>query len=92
LKAGSATGWVYSGNLSRDEPPEINTSSLKTEASSTTLNAAARGLDNDAKSYANRQGSGASANDVIWMEQQNDAIGNAEVKAYMKEHKLGEYQ
>jgi len=92
LKAGTNTGWVYSGNVSRDEPPEVNTSTLKTEASSTTLNAAARGLDNDAKSYAKRQGNGASASDVIWMEQQNDAISKAEVKAYLKEHKLGEYQ
>jgi len=92
LKAGSNTGWVYSGNVSRDEPPEVNTSTLKTEASSTTLNAAARGLDNDAKSYANRQGNAASASDVIWMEQQNDAISKTDVKAYLKDHKLGEYQ
>jgi len=92
LKAGSDTGWVYAGNLSRDEPPEINTSSLSTQASATTLNAAARGLDNDAKNYANRQGKGESANDITWMEQQNDAISKSDVKAYLKEHKMGEYQ
>src|SRR5450755_2650871 len=33
LKAGSATGWVYAGNLSREEPPEVNNSAFKTEAS-----------------------------------------------------------
>lgn len=92
LKAGSSTGWVYLGNLSRDEPPDVNTSSLKTEASTTTLNAAARGLDNDAKGYANRKGMAASAADISWMEQQNDAVSKADVKAYMKDHKLGEYQ
>jgi len=92
LKAGSNTGWVYSGNLSRDEPPAINTSALSTQASPTTLNAAARGLDNDAKNYANRQGKADSADDVSWMEKQNDAISKSDVKAYLKEHKLGEYQ
>jgi len=92
LQAGSNTGWVYSGNVSRDEPPEINTSSLKTEASATTLNAAARGLDDDAKGYAKRQGNSESASDIEWMEKQNDAVSKADVKAYMKEHKLGEYQ
>jgi len=92
LKAGSNTGWIYIGNLSRDEPPDVNTSSLQTEASSTSLNAAARGLDNDAKVYANRKGEAASADDISWMEQQNDAVTKDDVKAYLKEHKLGEYQ
>ena len=41
IKAGDATGWVYTGNLSRDEPPEVNTSSFGTDASATTLSAAA---------------------------------------------------
>src|ERR1700761_4063297 len=82
LKAGSATGWVYAGNLSREEPPDINTSSLGTEASSTTLNAAARGLDNDAKGYANRKGEAEAAGDVSWMEHENDSISKADVKAY----------
>lgn len=91
IKAGSATGWVYAGNLSRDEPPDVNTSSFKTDASSTTLSAAARGLDDDAKGYANRKGESEAASDVVWMEKQNDSITNAEVKAYLKEHKLGEY-
>ncbi len=91
LKAGSATDWVYAGNLSRDEPPDVNTSSFKTDASATTLSAAARGIDDDAKGYADRKGETESANDVVWMEQENDAISKADVRAYLKEHKLGEY-
>ncbi len=91
LKSGAATGWVYAGNLSRDEPPDVNTSSFSTDASATTLSAAARGLDNDAKGYANRKGEAASAADVVWMEQQNDAVGPDGVKDYLKAHKLGEY-
>jgi hypothetical protein len=91
LKAGSSTGWVYTGNLSRDEPPDVNTSSLSTEASATTLSAASRGLDDDAKGYADRKGEAESAGDVVWMEHENDAIGQDEVTAYLKEHKLGEY-
>ena len=91
LKSGSATGWVYAGNLSREEPPDVNTSSFSTDASATTLSAAARGLDNDAKGYAGRKGEAASADDVVWMEQQNDAVGPDGVKDYLKAHKLGEY-
>jgi hypothetical protein len=91
LKAGSVTGWVYEGNLSRDEPPDVNTSGFSTEASATTLNAAARGIDDDAKGYANRKGEAESAQDVIWMEHENDAISKDDVRAYLKEHKLGEY-
>ena len=91
LKAGSTTGWVYAGNLSRDEPPDVNTSGLSTEASATTLSAAARGIDDDAKSYADRKGEAESADDVVWMEHENDAIGKDDVQAYLKDHKLGEY-
>ncbi len=92
LKGGSATGWIYQGNLSREEPVDVNTSSFKTEASETSLNAAARGLDDDAKGYADRKGEAESAHDVVWMEEQNDAISKADVRAYLKEHKLGEYE
>jgi hypothetical protein len=91
LKAGSATGWVYEGNLSREEPPDVNDSGFSTEASATTLNAAARGIDDDAKGYASRKGEAESANDVVWMEQENDAISKDDVRAYLKDHKLGEY-
>jgi len=91
LKAGSATGWVYEGNLSREEPPDVNNSAFSTQASPTTLSAAARGIDDDAKGYADRKGEAESANDVVWMEQENDAISKDDVRAYLKEHKLGEY-
>jgi hypothetical protein len=91
LQAGSSTGWVYVGNLSRDEPPDVNTSGFSSQASATTLSAAARGIDDDAKGYADRKGETESANDVIWMEKENDAIGKDEVRAYLKEHKLGDY-
>jgi len=91
IKAGSAEGWVYLGNLSREEPPEVNTSAFHTETSDTQLTAAARGLDDDARQYASRQGKGASAKQIAWMEEQNDSISKADVKAYLKEHHLGEY-
>ncbi len=91
LNAGSSTGWIYIGNLSREEPPDVNSSAFSSQASPTTLSAAARGLDNDATGYANRKGEAASAADVEWMEQENDAIGEGDVKAYLKDHKLGEY-
>jgi hypothetical protein len=91
LKSGSATGWVYEGNLSRDEPPEVNDSGFSNEASATTLNAAARGIDNDARDYANRKGEAESADDVVWMEHENDAISKDDVRTYLKDHQLGEY-
>jgi len=91
LKTDSGTGWIYQANLSRDEPPEVNTAAFNTEASSTTLNAAARGIDNDAKGYANRKGEAESADDVVWMEKENDAVTKDGVRDYLKAHKLGEY-
>jgi hypothetical protein len=91
IKTDSAEGWVYSGNLSREEPPDVNTSVFHTDASDTSLTAAARGLDDDAKRYASRQGKEESAHQIAWMEQQNDAISKSDVKDYLKEHHLGEY-
>jgi len=91
IKTDSAEGWVYRGNLSREKPPEVNTSVFHTEASDTKLTAAARGLDDDAKQYANRKDEAASAHQIVWMEEQNDAISKSDVKAYLKEHHLGEY-
>jgi len=91
IKTDSTEGWVYRGNLSREEPPEVNNSVFHTEASDTKLTAAARGLDDDAKQYASRKDEMASAHQIVWMEQQNDAISKSDVKAYLKEHHLGEY-
>lgn len=91
IKTDSAEGWVYLGNLSREEPPSVNTSSFHTDTSDTSLTAAARGLDDDAKQYASRQGKEESAHQIVWMEQQNDAISKSDVRDYLKEHHLGEY-
>jgi hypothetical protein len=91
IKIDPAEGWVYLGNLSRDEPPDVNTSAFHTEASGTSLTAAARGLDDDAKQYASRKDEAESARQIVWMEQQNDAISKSDVKNYLKEHHLGEY-
>ncbi len=91
IKTGSVEGWVYVGNLSREEPPDVNTSSFHTDTSETSLTAAARGLDDDAKQYASRKDEAASARQIVWMEEQNDAISKSDVKVYLKEHHLGEY-
>ena len=91
IKIDPAEGWVYIGNLSREEPPDVNTSSFHTEASGTSLTAAARGLDDDAKQYASRKDEAQSARQIVWMEEQNDAISRSDVKDYLKEHHLGEY-
>lgn len=91
IKAGEATGWVYIGNLSREEPPDVNNSAFHTEASETKLTAAARGLADEAKDYASRKGETESAQQIVWMEKQNAEISRADVKAYLKEHHLGEY-
>ncbi len=91
LKSDSASGWVYQGNLSAEEPPDVNNSVFSTQASVATNNAAARGLDDDAKVYADRKNEPEAANDVGWMENQNASITDDDVQAYMKGHKLGEY-
>ena len=84
-------GWVFAGNLSADKPPAENKSELPATASDTTAATAARPLSQAAKDYASRKDQASSAADVEWMETAADAVTAAEVQAYMKENKKGDY-
>ena len=85
-------GWVFAGNLAADKPPAENKSDLlPATASDTTAATAARPLSQAAKDYANRKDQASSAADVEWMEAAADAVTAADVQAYMRENKKGDY-
>jgi uncharacterized protein YgiM (DUF1202 family) len=85
-------GWVFAGNLSSDKPPAENKNDLlPATASDTTAATAARPLSQTAKDYADRKDRAASAADVEWMEAAADAVTAADVQAYMRENKKGDF-
>ncbi|MDX2227467.1 MAG: SH3 domain-containing protein [Verrucomicrobiae bacterium] len=95
VKVGSSngkSGWVYSGNLSDDKPPDENKNDFNTgNAGDVSTATAARGIDETSKQYASRNHVGNAVELVEWMESFNDKISTTEVVQYMKDHKLGEY-
>jgi hypothetical protein len=91
LKVGGKQAWIYSGNVSRDKPPEQNTSAVGTSKGEVSTAAAARGLDPFAKEYAGRHGYGSAVAQVEWVERFNAGISSGDVRAYMKSNRLGEY-
>jgi hypothetical protein len=92
VKGDDVTGWIYSGNVSKDKPPKENKKDLLPfSAGDTTATAAARGLSEMSKDYADRKSLGEAANDVEWMEKQSARITTDEITQYMKKHKKGEY-
>lgn len=93
VSANGNAGWIYLGNLSEDKPAEDNSIKfLRTSASDTTASVAARPLSETAQEYAQQEGLGQAEADVKWMEQQSDAITDANVVEYMKANKKGEFQ
>ena len=90
---GTATGWVFAGNLAEQKPEENHElSGLAVAASDTTATAAARPLAPAAADYADRRGLAQSRHDVEWMEQTCGAVMTAAVSAYQQEQKKGEFQ
>ena len=91
------TGWIYSSNVSASKPAggdnelaALGRSFRRTDASSVTASAGARGLDKASEGYANRSGI---------TQQQRDAvdrmttykISDEEIQAFLKSGRLGEY-
>lgn len=92
VESSAGKGWVYSGNLSEDKPPvEREGSFAAVSAQEATASIAARPLDAQARAYATRQGKGDAASDIIWMERQADSVTNAQVTAYLKSARKGEF-
>ena len=92
VESSKGNGWIYSGNLSEDKPAvERQGSFAPVSAQETTASIATRPLTEQARAYAQRQGKGAAASDVIWMERQADSIGSGQVTAYLKSGRKGEF-
>ncbi|HVU17989.1 MAG TPA: hypothetical protein VHD32_13770 [Candidatus Didemnitutus sp.] len=93
ITAAATTGWVFSGNLTDTLPAEVkNSNGYGLNASQTSVSAASRGLSEGGNDYANRHNLGQARVDLDWLNKQTAAMTDAEVTAYLKEHKKGEYQ
>jgi hypothetical protein len=93
IKAGSAEGWVFQGNVASEEP-EITPSVGMTQiaAAQTDTVAAARPLAPAAQGYAERHGESEAQADIDWVDQQAALLRHEELVAWMSEQQLGEYQ
>jgi hypothetical protein len=93
VSSGSSSGWIYLGNLAEEKPVENNSvQGLQTSASATTASVAARPLDDVTSQYDEQEGLGKAVDDVKWLESQSEKITGADVTAYLKANKKGEYQ
>ena len=90
---GPAAGWVFAGNLSETKPAEgKGLDGLGLAASSTTATAAARPLTPAADDYAARHNLTSARDDLNWLLAQCHAVTPAQVEAFLKEQRKGEYQ
>ncbi len=90
---GSAAGWVFAGNLSETKPAEgKGADGLGLAASQTTATAAARPLTPAANDYAAQHNLANAREDLHWLLGQCSAFTPAQVDAFLKEQKKGEYQ
>ncbi len=90
---GAKAGWVFAGNLSETKPAEgKGLDGLGLQASQTSATAAARPLTPAADDYAAAHNLGNARDDLNWLLDQCRAITPAQVDAFLKEQKKGEYQ
>lgn len=90
---GAKTGWVFAGNLSEAKPAEgRGLDGLGVSASNTTATAAARPLTPAADDYAVRRNLANARDDLNWLLAQCHGITAADVEAFLKEQKKGEFQ
>lgn len=93
VSEGSATGWVFAGNLSATAPNEAKgLDGLPVAASETTATAAARPLTPAAAEYASRRNLAAAREDLDWLLTECQAVTPEDVEAYLQENKMGEFQ
>ncbi len=90
VSAASGDGWVYSGAVSSKELEGENKNDMSS-GSGVTASAASRGLTGTAEEYADRHDVEEVAKQVTWAEKLSAGITKAQAKAYLKEHKLGEF-
>ena len=90
---GAAAGWVFAGNLSETQPTSgTGMDGLGLQASQTTATAAARPLTPAGNDYAAAHNLGHAREDLNWLIAQCGAVTPAQVEAFLKEQKKGEFQ
>lgn len=90
---GGQSGWVFSGNLSESKPEQgKGFDGLGLQASQTSATAAARPLTPAGEEYAAAKNLGAARDDLNWLISECGAITPAQIEAFLKEQKKGEYQ
>lgn len=90
---GGQSGWVFSGNLSETKPvASKGFDGLGLQASQTSATAAARPLTPAGEEYAATKNLGAARDDLNWLISECGAITPAQIEAFLKEQKKGEYQ
>lgn len=93
VTSASVSGWVFGGNLTDTLPPEVkNSNGFGLTAGQTSVSAASRGLSEVGNDYAARHNQVQARVDLDWLNQQTANVSEAEVTAYLKDHKKGEFQ
>jgi uncharacterized protein YgiM (DUF1202 family) len=90
---GAKAGWVFSGNLAETKPDQgKGLTGQGLAASQTSATAAARPLTSTGEAYATRRNLGEAREDLNWLISRSHSVKPADVEAFMKEQKKGEYQ
>jgi hypothetical protein len=90
---GTASGWVFAGNVAETRPGEIaGADGLGLSASTTSATAAARPFTEVGAAYATQHNLGNSREDLEWLIAEGARVTVQDVEAFLKEQKKGEYQ
>ncbi len=90
---GPTGGWVFAGSLTDSKPAETKGADGNVLlASATTATAANRPLSEEANAYAARRNLGSARVDLDWLQAQCKGVTAADVDAFLKAQKKGEYQ
>jgi hypothetical protein len=93
VSSDSASGWVFNGNVSATKPEiVIGADGVPLAATTTTASAAARPLTPAANDYAKANGMTNARDDLNWLVETSAGVTDDDVRAYMQEHKRGEYK
>lgn len=93
VKARKVGGWIFQGNVAAQKPSQAPSEGLTTVAANeTNTAAAARPLADAAEAYVTRHDAGESKADVEWLDATAAALDPAEIEAYLRNNRKGEYQ
>lgn len=89
---GKKSGWVFAGNVAEQKPSETRgLDGLPLAASETSASTAARPLTPASEGYSERHGLASAAEDFNWLQEQG-AVSEEDLQAFLREQKKGEFQ